>query len=202
MFKKAKVKRVIRKMKKKLIADFSKNPEEGMFLVLAVLAVVFAGMCFGRIKYDVNAPVLQVAEEESMTPAEMRIRRMTAGSPIGQMAPYIAKKNKKTAAYLVAIAKKESDWGKYAPKKNGKECWNFWGFKGSQNPNEDGYSCFSSPEQAVSVVGKRIDRLVAKKIDTPREMVLWKCGASVAARRTAGSAKWIKDVSLYYRKMM
>jgi len=132
---------------------------------------------------------------------EKKIRKVVRGYPIEKMSPYISQKNKRVASFLVAIAKKESNWGRYAPRKNGKECFNYWGYRGSENTTESGYSCFDSPEHAVAVVGGRINELVAQKIDTPKEMVIWKCGATSCARRDRGAAKWIWDVNSYYKKI-
>ena len=51
---------------------------------------------------------------------------MLAGFPMEEMIPALNGRDKKVAAYLVAIAKKESVWGKHTPKKNGQECYNFF----------------------------------------------------------------------------
>jgi hypothetical protein len=125
---------------------------------------------------------------------------LVSGYPIEAMLPYIEKRDKKTAYFLIAIAKKESDWGRHAPTKNGRDCFNYWGYKGSYKPSM-GYSCFDSPEQAIQVVGDRIQKLVDKKIDTPSKMVVWKCGSSCAGHNAADVRKWIYDVDLYFRKM-
>lgn len=124
--------------------------------------------------------------------------------PMQNMIEAVAKRDTQTAAYLVAIAKKESNSGKFAPKdENGKECYNYWGYRGSQKTTKSGYSCFDSPEQAVGVVGDRIQILsqIGER-DTPREMVIWKCGANCAAAGGhAAAKKWIADVALYYEKL-
>lgn len=177
-----------------------KNSEEAVFVGLVVLSLVFVGLCFGEIRNDVRQP-LSIAKENSSSGLERKIRVMASDHPIQKMAPYISKQDEKVAAYLVAIAKKESDWGKYSPKKRGKECFNYWGYKGRYNRNAAGYSCFKTRAQAVNVVGKRLENLIAKKIDTPREMVLWKCGSACTARSSSDAAKWVSDVSLYYRKV-
>ena len=179
-----------------------KKPEETAFIFLAVFALFFAGMCFEKIRLDINAPAPVAEVKKTVSPREMQIRKMVAGSPISEMVPFIAKKNKKVAAYLVAIAKKESNWGVYSPKKAGKNCYNYWGYRGPENTTESGYSCFESPAQAVNIVGNRLNDLIVKKIDSPRDMVVWKCGNNRAARVTASAAKWVRDVNLYYKKMM
>jgi len=132
---------------------------------------------------------------------EKKIKKVTKGYPIEEMAPYISRKKKRTASFLVAIAKKESNWGRHAPKKNGRECFNYWGYRGSENPTASGYSCFDSPQHAVNVVGRRINKLVSQKVDTPKEMILWKCGGLSCARKDRGAAKWIWDVEKYYQKI-
>ena len=202
MLKKAKIKRNLKKIKK-VFKDIPKKPEEAVFVFLAVLALVFAGMCFDKIKFDINTPTAIVAEvKKTVSPRETQIKKMVAYSPIREMAPFIAKKDKKVAAYLVAIAKKESNWGVYSPKKEGKECYNYWGYRGPENTTESGYSCFDSPAQAVNIVGNRLEDLIKKKIRTPRDMVVWKCGRNRADQRTASAAKWVRDVNLYYKKMI
>jgi hypothetical protein len=63
--------------------------------------------------------------EKDDTKFSRDIKKMTKGYPIAEMAPFIAGKDKKVAAFLVAIAKKESNWGIYSPKKRGKTCYNY-----------------------------------------------------------------------------
>ena len=191
-----------RKKINKIVKNARKKPEEAAFVFLAVLALVFAGMCFDKIKFDINTPAPSVEAVKTVSPRETQIKKMVAHSPIREMAPFIAKKDKKVAAYLVAIAKKESNWGVYSPKKEGKECYNYWGYRGPENTTESGYSCFESPAQAVNIVGNRLADLIEKKIRTPRDMVVWKCGRNRADQRTASAAKWVRDVNLYYKKMM
>lgn len=191
----------LKKQVKKKIKKMMKNPEEAIFLGLVALSLIFAGLCFGNIKKDSNVTAAPAVARGDSSHLEKEIKKMISDYPIEKMAPYIAKRNGKAAAYLVAIAKKESDWGKYSPKKRGKECFNYWGYKGMYNRNAAGYSCFDSPAQAVNVVGKRIENLIAKKIDTPREMVLWKCGRNCTAGSSADAAKWVSDVGMYYKKV-
>jgi len=130
-----------------------------------------------------------------------KISELVSGHPLEEMALQISQKNENVASFMVAIAKKESDWGLYSPKKNGRDCFNYWGYKGGQNPTEGGYSCFDSPEQAVDVVGERIEDLLNKGIDTPEKMLVWKCGSSCAGHDPQGVRKWVADVSLYKNKL-
>ena len=130
------------------------------------------------------------------------IEKLTEGYPIAEMAPFIAKENRQVAAFMIAIAKKESAWGRRAPKLNGKECYNYWGFrKKRERMGSGGHTCFDSPEDAVRTVAKRINRLVKNGYDTPRKMVLWKCGDCTGPARV-GAEKWIQDVDLYYPQMI
>ncbi|KKP57768.1 MAG: hypothetical protein UR51_C0011G0023 [Candidatus Moranbacteria bacterium GW2011_GWF1_34_10] len=134
---------------------------------------------------------------------ELEIKNITKDHPIEEMAPFIAKYDNKIAALIVGIAKKESNWGKRSPSKNGQTCYNYWGYKGQGSRGLGmGYGCFASPEEAVNAIGGRISELVNQNIDTPAEMVVWKCGRSCAA--TGGQAaanKWIADVNVYYKRI-
>jgi hypothetical protein len=136
--------------------------------------------------------------ENNVSGADFKI--LLENYPMEVMADEIAKKDKSVAAFLIGIAKKESDWGKHAPKKEGRDCFNYWGYRGGYNPTDSGYSCFDSPEQAVSVVAERIEDLVDKKINTPERMIVWKCGRTCAGHDPAGVKKWIADVSFYFNK--
>ncbi len=127
--------------------------------------------------------------------------KMVKGYPIEEMVPFIAERDEKTAAFLVAIARKESTWGQHAPSKNGRDCYNYWGYKGNYRLVM-GYSCFDSPEQAVQIVGDKIDQLIAKKIDTPAKMVVWKCGSSCAGHDPGGVRSWIGTVESYVKKLI
>lgn len=189
-----------KKARKKIKSKRLSTPEDFFFGFLVAVSLVFALLCFrGVAAIPVSSG--QLAQPKGPSAMEKNIRKLTRGYPIEEMAPYIAGKNKKVAAFLVAIAKKESNWGVYSPKKRGKNCFNYWGYRGQENPTLSGYSCFSSPRQAVNVVGKRLKNLVAQKVDTPREMVLWKCGDACTRRGARGEAKWVRDVGLYYGKM-
>ena len=147
-----------------------------------------------------DVPILE-NEEEKPNPIEEKILNLVDGYPIEEMAKAISKQSDKTAAFLVAIAKKESSWGKHTPKKDGKECFNYWGYRGSYNKTNSGYSCFNSPEHAVAVVGERIQKLVDQGLDTPERMLVWKCGSSCASHDPGGVRKWVSDVSLYVNKL-
>jgi len=142
-------------------------------------------------------PQLEALKKEREN--QERYMELVGGYPMAEMVPHISKREKKTAAFLISIAKKESDWGKHSPSKNGRHCYNYWGYKGGYDPTESGYSCFDSAEQAIQVVGDRIDQLVEKKLDTPQKMVIWKCGSNCAADANAGN--WIAAVNSYFQKL-
>ncbi|MDP1833409.1 MAG: hypothetical protein Q8L11_00555 [Candidatus Moranbacteria bacterium] len=136
------------------------------------------------------------------TVANAKISEMLDGSPMEAMVEALNKRENEVASYLVAIAKKESDWGKHSPKKAGRECYNYWGYRGKEDTTDSGYSCFDSPSHAVEVVGDRIERLIDSRIDTPAKMVVWKCGSNCeAAGGQAAANKWISDVASYYNKL-
>lgn len=123
--------------------------------------------------------------------------------PMKEMMDAVAGRDIGTASYLVAIAKKESNLGKFSPKDaDGRNCYNYWGYRGSQNTTKSGYSCFDSPEQAVEVVGNRIQNLSQiGKFDTPQKMAVWKCGYDCSWDNQANVKKWIADVEMYYEKL-
>lgn len=175
-------------------------PENFLFGLILVVAFLFSYSSIESAKnVSTSFPTVNLSTEKDEL--SKNIRKMTKGYPIEKMAPYISKKNRKVASFLVAIAKKESNWGRFAPTMNGKQCFNYWGYRGTENPTDSGYSCFDSPQQAINVVGGRIKNLIAQKVDTPKEMVIWKCGSVTCAHRDRGAAKWIWDVGLYYNKI-
>ena len=139
--------------------------------------------------------------EEKENPLEKTILNLVSGHPIEAMALAISQQEKTVASFLVAIARKESSWGEHVPTKNGKDCYNYWGYKGGENPTEGGYSCFETPEQAVDIVGGRIKKLIDQGIDTPEKMLVWKCGSTCAGQDQKDVRKWVADVSQYMDKI-
>jgi len=131
------------------------------------------------------------------------IEELTDDKPMQSMVEAVAERDPSTASYLVAIAKKESNLGKISPKgANGKDCYNYWGFRGGQNTTKSGYSCFDSPEQAVTVVGDRIQFLSKiNNYNTPKKMSVWKCGFDCSWDNPVAVKKWIADVGYYYQKI-
>ena len=131
------------------------------------------------------------------------IENLISNKPMRLMIEAVAGRDSQTASYLVAIAKKESNWGKFSPKNaEGKECYNYWGFRGGYKKTKSGYSCFDSPEQAVQVVGDRIQYLSkVNNFNTPEKMSVWKCGYDCSWDNPKAVKKWIADVAMYYKKI-
>ena len=142
----------------------------------------------------------QIRSTESLN---KEISEMVKGYPIEKMVPYIAEQDRTVAAFIVAIARKESGWGEHVPVLSGKDCYNYWGYRGIRDKmGTGGHTCFDSPKDAVDTVAKRIATLVEENgKDTPQKMVIWKCGSSCAA--TGGQAaanKWVDDVNGIFEK--
>lgn len=127
---------------------------------------------------------------------------MVGESPIKEMVPFISNRNPKVAAFLVGIAKKESSLGQASPSKDGQTCYNYWGYKGEGSRGIGmGYACFATPEEAISVVGNKIEKLVDSQHDTPSRIVdTWKCGKSCAA--DPGAKGWVSTVALYFDRIV
>ncbi len=134
---------------------------------------------------------------------EEDIRKMVKGYPIEKMVPYIAKKDRLVAMFLIAIAKKESDWGKHVPICDGKDSLNYWGFRAkSEKVGTGGHTCFDTREEAVDRVAKRLEFLVSnEKVNTPDKMVVvWKCGYDCGWDEPGAVRKWVSDVNMYFKK--
>ena len=144
-----------------------------------------------------------VAESEKMEKDEFekKITNMVKGYPIEKMVPDIMKKDKMVAAFLIGIAKKESGWGVHVPVLDGKDCYNYWGYRGQRKlMGTGGHTCFNSREDAVDTVAKRLNTLIKEKnLDTPAKMSIWKCGS--ACNKDGQVGKWISDVDMYFRKL-
>ncbi|HBB37423.1 MAG: hypothetical protein UX02_C0001G0323 [Candidatus Moranbacteria bacterium GW2011_GWC1_45_18] len=140
-------------------------------------------------------------EEKKQGEFEAEILRYIKGRPMEAMAPYIAQQPRMVAAFIVGIAMKESKFGVYAPHSNGRDCLNYWGYRGPENTTASGYSCFDSPEHAVQVIGKKISKLVAQGISNPSEMISWKCGSTCAGHGAESVRKWIADVGVNFYKI-
>ena len=178
---------------------------------MAVLAfgIIFAGYAtavqrhyYDELVKDIPAP--KTLEEVRKENLENKIRELVKGTPIEIMAPYIAEKDKKTAAFLVGIARKESNWGKRKPVLNGQDCFNYWGYRGiRENMGSGGHTCFDSPQEAVSIVGRRVEEIIERNdVESAKNMIVWKCGSSCAAHNPESVDKWISDVDMYAGKIL
>lgn len=200
-----------RKSKKKTLPVLSLGnikPSRGRILAL-IVSIIFmtTGMVFTNFSKtpddlgEVAGVSIEVKKESKL---EKGIKEMVKGYPIEKMAPYIAKKDPQTAAFLVAIAKKESNWGKRRPVLNGEDCYNYWGFRlKTERMGSDGHTCFDSPKEAVNMVAERLDELIQEeKINSPNEMIVWKCGYGCQdEEKDKSELKWIKDVGYYYNEL-
>ncbi|HDH07560.1 MAG TPA: hypothetical protein ENG89_00880, partial [Candidatus Moranbacteria bacterium] len=68
--------------------------------------------------------VIQNLEKSEKRELEKEIKKMVEGYPIEKMVPYIVEKDKIVVAFLIGIAKKESNWGKRVPVLNEQDCYN------------------------------------------------------------------------------
>lgn len=149
---------------------------------------------------NVSKPSIETDNQESEL--EQNLLGIVGETPIREMVPFIAKRDNKVAAFLIGIAKKESSFGLASPSKNGNDCHNYWGYKGVGSRGEvGGYGCFGSAQEAIEIVGNRIEVLVDKDLGTPTRMVdNWKCGRSCAGDH--GAPGWVSTVALYFDKIV
>ncbi|MEA2007091.1 MAG: hypothetical protein U9O20_02940 [Patescibacteria group bacterium] len=141
-------------------------------------------------------------EDPKITELREDLEPILTGTPMQQMIEPIAHQDRVVAAFLVGIAFKESKFGVYSPKNADTDCYNYWGFKGKTSPVMGGYSCFSTPKEAVEKVGARLEKLTKERgLNTPAQLTSWKCGSSCATHSPESVAKWISDVSIHFFKI-
>ncbi len=158
----------------------------------------------GKVPYDGESDIfLEYFDEAAKEEYEDNIRRIVKGYPIESMLPYIFEKDRIVAAFLIGIAKKESNWGKRVPVLDGQDCFNYWGYRGVRRMmGTGGHTCFNSRKDAVDTVAKRIEKLVySEKLNTPEKLIVWKCGFSCAGHSRESVKKWISDVDMYYEQL-
>ncbi|MBU4217141.1 hypothetical protein L6270_04920 [Candidatus Parcubacteria bacterium] len=189
-----------------LFALFLINPSVPFFPALSLNEGVNAEKMCSAILYKnvVNPRKLFVMQPVKKKIANQilhnNISKIIKGTPMEKMTDAIANRDETTAAFIVGIAMKESKFGKFSPKKDGKECFNYWGYRGRENTTKSGYSCFDNPDHAIQVVGDRIARIVKQGARTPEQMISWKCGSTCAGHSPESVDKWIADVGInYYR---
>lgn len=196
-----------KKSKKALFTFGGINPAHGRILVLFVSIIFILSYLIvsSMTKEDENKPSTSAPIQfKKSTSLEREIAQLVHGYPIEKMTPYIFEQDPKTAMFLVAIAKKESAWGKRKPVLDGKDCYNYWGFRlKTDRMGSGGHTCFDSPKQAVDIVAERIDQMIQDEdIDTPNDMIVWKCGYGCQDKpKTLSEKKWINDVDFYYSAM-
>ncbi len=158
---------------------------------------------FQKKEYPLEVGLIKKDDNKIVTSEfGVKLNKMTVGYPVNKMIPFILKYDKSVSGLIVGIAKKESNWGKRSPTKNGKTCYNYWGYKGrGSNGTSLGYACFLSPEEAVTTIGNRIQELVNQGLNTPAKMIIWKCGRTCTGHNPNGVKKWISDVNIYYNKI-
>lgn len=158
----------------------------------------------GEVKYDPNSDIfLQFFSESEKEEYGAQIESLVDGYPIEDMLPYILEKDRVVAAFLVGIAKKESNWGKRVPVLDGQDCFNYWGYRGVRRlMGTGGHTCFNSRKDAVDTVALRLEKLInSEKLDTPAKMVIWKCGYSCDGHSRESVRKWIADVDMYFSEL-
>ncbi len=175
-------------------------PAEFFYGAFLSVTLLLSGLLMGSAN-KVEVVQMPVA---TLSPSELRLERdvskIVEGYPIQEMLPYIVKHDRKTAAFIVGIAKKESNWGKRVPvTENGEDCYNYWGYRGEGSRGTAmGHGCFGSKKEAVAVISKRIDNLMKEyHRDTAEEMVVWKCGYTCDGHSKESVDSWIDDVSYY-----
>ncbi|HCJ45906.1 MAG: hypothetical protein COZ86_04760 [Candidatus Moranbacteria bacterium CG_4_8_14_3_um_filter_41_13] len=176
----------------------------GVFLsIFLSVGVLITGLLYSACA-SVSKIEIASAPMHTKTVLEKHMESLVDGYPIKRMIPYIATHNQTSVAFLVAIAKKESNWGKRVPvDEEGKDCYNYWGYRGAGSRGiEMGHGCFGSPKEAIRVVGARIDTLVNKYgLVTPEEFIVWKCGWNCDGHSNESVSKWISDVDIYFDKV-
>ena len=116
------------------------------------------------------------------------VAKELTGTRMEAMIDPISSYDRKTAALLVGVAKSESGY-------THNYSYNFWGYAG-------GYYPFSTPEQAVHVVGNKLDEYKTKGLDTPQKLVTtWKCGRSCASHSPESVRRWISTASGPYNRI-
>ncbi len=142
-----------------------------------------------------------IAENTDIENLRQDISEIVENTPMAAMIDSISERDRTVAAFIVGIAMKESKFGIYAPHIGGHDCYNYWGLKAGGKTVAGGYTCFGSPDEAVSTVSKTVEKMVAKGVHTPAQAIGWKCGSSCAGHDPAGVRKWIADVGVNFYKI-
>lgn len=147
--------------------------------------------------------VMRDLEEVKKDEFEAKILKMVKGYPIEDMVPYIAEKDPTVAAFMIAIAKIESNWGKRVPVLNGQDCFNYVGYRGiRERMGSGGHTCFDNRRDAVDTVAKRLETLIKKNnLDSANDLIIWKCGSSCAGHSQKSVDNWIGVVGRYFNDL-
>ncbi len=175
---------------------------------LILIGLIILALTFDLLSWNYGQKIVQESynfktpSTIQKTPLEKTLLSLVGNRPIKKMVPYLAHKEKKVAVFMVSVAKQESDWGKHAPVLNGQDCYNYWGYRGkSASTTPSGYTCFKTPREAVDVVSQRFSYLIHySSLDTPKKMVVWKCGWNCNNQNPASVNRWINNVNFYYQK--
>lgn len=203
---KKKKKNWAKKWKKKLLLPVAyKHTQISLRIVLVIFIWFFTAVMFianFQLQHSPTDIVQYTLEYDEALAAELYA--MVEGYPIERMVPYIAQYDREVAAYLISIAKKESNWGKHSPVFGGRDCYNYWGFRlQTEVLGSGGHSCFKSSRQAVGLVADRMVELVKKEEKaSPADMVVWKCGYGCSEHSSPSAQKWVKDVEYYYKQLV
>lgn len=185
-----------------------------MTLVQAAAAIVITFFAFAffvaniqRSEYArllANIPNAKTVRELRKEILENKIKEVVKGTPMEKMSSYISEKDEKTAAFLVGIAKKESNFGKRKPVLEGKDCFNYWGYRGiRERMGSGGHTCFDSPKDAVDTVSRRVTQIIERNdAESAKNMIVWKCGSSCESHSPESVSKWIRDVDFYVGKIL
>ncbi len=156
-----------------------------------------------KIKTLQNGSLTITGKNTFNTPLKNKLTDILTNTPMKPMIDSISQQDKIIAAFLVGIALKESGLGKHSPILNGKDCYNYWGYRGKRKRmGSGGHTCFDSPEDAVETVSKRLHTLVIEQQkNTPEKMLIWKCGNICSTHKSTEISKWINDVSIYFNQI-
>lgn len=137
---------------------------------------------------------------------EDKIRALVGDHPIKQMAPYMAKEaDPLVVAFYLGIARQESSWGEHVPVHNGKDCYNYVGFRmKTKTLGSGGHSCFATPEEGYNATVKRIkDLIYNEKMTTAKKMVSpWKCGYRPDLDDKKSVQRWVDSVDSIVKEVL
>ena len=132
----------------------------------------------------------KIMEEPLPVDPDLRsdVARELDGTKMAAMVDTIASHDRETAALLVGVAKSESSFRHHYRN-------NYWGYA-------RGRRGFKTPEEAVKVVGKKIEEYQSRGLDNPQKLVkMWKCGGSCATHPKQEVKNWINAASGPYQRI-